>query len=55
MLWWTFFSKLGLNLHKCIGINTDGAAVMMLESCGTESEIQKQYCKLSDVLVSIML
>lgn len=33
-----FFSKLGLNLGKYIGINTDGAAVIVLESCGAVSK-----------------
>lgn len=37
-------SKLGLDLHKCFGVGTDGAAVMVSESCGAVSENQKQCC-----------
>lgn len=37
-------TKLGLDLDKCVGIGTDGAAVMVSESCGAVSEIQKKCC-----------
>ena len=35
-------TKLGLDLDKCVGIGTDGAAVMVSEYCGLVSEMQKK-------------
>jgi len=37
-------NKLELDIQKCIGIGTDGEAVMVSESCGAVSEIQKKCC-----------